>query len=155
MSIHFATKLTRLFDIRTPIVLAGMAKISSAKLVSEVSLAGGLGVWGAAFSVINSNFEEIRKELEEIRSLCGGRPFGIDLIAHGSGKSGVPRKLLDIFLTSGCSLFITGRGFPSREVVEEFHKKGILVGSVAGTVRLEKMFHVIFFENFKTNIVSV
>lgn len=48
----------------------------SVDVVAEISLAGGLGVYGAT----RDTPEEIRERLTEIRRRVGARPFGVDLV---------------------------------------------------------------------------
>ena len=43
------TELTRLLNVKYPIMLAGMGGISGKELVAAVSNAGGYGVWGSAY----------------------------------------------------------------------------------------------------------
>ena len=127
------TELTRLLNVKYPIMLAGMGGISGKELVAAVSNAGGYGVWGSAVSVKDSSPETLRKELEEIRDMCNGKPFGVDLLVYGA-DGGVMKELIDVFAESGASCFISGRGFPRKSVIEAFHRRGLLVGSVAGKV---------------------
>ena len=103
------TDLTRLLKVKYPIMLAGMGGISGKELVAAVSNAGGYGVWGSAVSVKDSSPEMWRKELEEIRDMCNGKPFGVDLLVYGA-DGGVMKELIDVFAESGASCFISGRG---------------------------------------------
>lgn len=127
------TPLTKMLGIKYPIMLAGMGGVSGKKLVAAVSNAGGYGVWGSAVSVKDSSPAELRSELEEIRIMCGGRPFGVDLLVYGAA-GGVMKELIQVFAESGATAFISGRGFPRAEVVAAFHAQNMLVGSVAGKV---------------------
>jgi len=120
--------------VELPIMLAGMGGISGKDLVAAVSKAGGYGVWGSAVSVKDSSPEKLAEELREIRDMCEGKPFGVDLLVHGS-DGGVMKELIDVFADSGATAFISGRGFPRKAVVDAFHSRGILVGSVAGKVK--------------------
>ena len=128
------TQLTEMLGIDTPIMLAGMGGISGKHLVAAVSNAGGFGCWGSAISVKNKDPMELRAEINEIREMCHGKPFGIDILVHG-GEGGVMHQLIDIFAEGGAKAFVSGRGFPKREVIEAFHKRGMLVGSVAGRLK--------------------
>lgn len=65
------TRITEMFDIEYPILLAGMGRVALPKLVAAVSNAGGLGVFGAG-----SNPPEVtRAAIREIRALTN-KPFG-------------------------------------------------------------------------------
>jgi nitronate monooxygenase len=73
--IHLNTELCRIFDIRYPIFLAGMAGgPSTVSLTAAVSNAGGLGTLGAAYM----EPEAIRTTIREIRKLTNA-PFGVNL----------------------------------------------------------------------------
>ena len=67
------TRITELFGIMHPIMLAGMNWITEPQIVSAVSNAGGLGVFGMA----RCNPEEARKNIKEIRTLTDS-PFGVN-----------------------------------------------------------------------------
>lgn len=65
------TRITEMFGIEYPILLAGMGRVAVPKLVAAVSNAGGLGVFGAG-----SNPPDVtRAAIREIRSLTN-KPFG-------------------------------------------------------------------------------
>lgn len=77
MSMSLKTDLCTLFDIKYPIILAGMAGISNmASLVAAVSNAGGLGTLGAAYMTP----EEIQKIVREIKTLTPF-PFSVNLFS--------------------------------------------------------------------------
>eukprot|EP01062_Namystynia_karyoxenos_P010573 TRINITY_DN13750_c0_g1_i1.p1 TRINITY_DN13750_c0_g1~~TRINITY_DN13750_c0_g1_i1.p1 ORF type:complete len:339 (+),score=88.21 TRINITY_DN13750_c0_g1_i1:95-1111(+) len=126
-----SNKLTAMLGCEHPIMLAGMGGIAGKELVAAVSNAGGFGVWGSAVSVQRKGPDELREELGEIRRMCNGRPFGIDILVHGT-DGGVLGALIDVFAESGARAFVSGKGYPKREVVDMFHKRGMLVGSIAG-----------------------
>jgi len=128
------TRLTELLGIEKPIMLAGMGGISHKELVSAVSLSGGFGTLGSAV-MVRSGPDELRKELAEVKALCKGKPFGVDILVPGSGEGGVMNSIVDIIIESGAKAFISGLGFPRPEIIERFHKGGVLVGSVCGTVK--------------------
>eukprot|EP01065_Artemidia_motanka_P051895 TRINITY_DN9227_c0_g1_i1.p1 TRINITY_DN9227_c0_g1~~TRINITY_DN9227_c0_g1_i1.p1 ORF type:complete len:357 (+),score=129.03 TRINITY_DN9227_c0_g1_i1:69-1073(+) len=127
-------RLTEMLGCEHPIMLAGMGGIAGKDLVAAVSNAGGFGVWGSAVAVQRSGPEELRKELLEIRDKCNGKPFGIDILVHGH-DGGMMKILIDIFADSGAKAFISGKGFPSKEVIDMFHARGMLVGSIAGATQ--------------------
>ncbi|MCH8309956.1 MAG: nitronate monooxygenase, partial [Chloroflexi bacterium] len=84
MADRLHTPLCDLLGIEYPIVLAGMAAGGQAqstaptpvKLVAAVTNAGGLGVMGDNFA----NLDELDAGIKELRSLVGGRPFGVDFL---------------------------------------------------------------------------
>lgn len=78
MSIQLNSKLCESFNIRYPIVLAGMAGIANmAPLVAAVSNAGGLGTLGAAYM----SPEELRDAIHEIKKRTQA-PFAVNIFAH-------------------------------------------------------------------------
>ena len=64
------TALTKKLNILYPIVLAGMSHVTSASLVSAVSKAGGLGIWGATGTVSRLSLGELRETFSEIHRKC-------------------------------------------------------------------------------------
>lgn len=127
------TKLTELFGIDSPIVLAGMGGVTTPELVGAVSIAGGLGCYGAA--VLRKGPEALRGELAEVKRQCKGKPFAVDVLVPGSGEGGVMEIVADIIIESGAKAFVSGLGFPRKEIIEKFHKHGVMVGSVCGMVK--------------------
>jgi len=128
------TRLTELLGIEKPIMLAGMGGIAHKELVAAVSRSGGFGTLGSAV-MVRSGPEELRKELAEVKALCRGKPFGVDILVPGSGEGGVMNQIADIIIESGAKAFISGLGFPRPEIIEKFHKGGVLVGTVSGRVK--------------------
>lgn len=124
-------ELCKLLGIRFPILLAGMGGIANKDLVAAVTNAGGLGTFGSAMDVKNRTPEELLAELKDIGRRCNGKPFGIDILVHGS-DGGVMKKLVNIFADSGAKLFVSGKGFPRSDVINLFHARGVLVASIAG-----------------------
>jgi nitronate monooxygenase len=76
MTWSIKTSITKLLNIKYPIILAPMAKVSSAQLVATISNSGGLGSFGAAML----SPEELRKTIKDIRNLTS-KPFAINLFA--------------------------------------------------------------------------
>lgn len=68
------TKITRLFNIKYPIIQAGMVWVSGWRLASAVSNAGGLGVIGAGSMYPDLLAEHIRK-----CKMATDRPFAVNL----------------------------------------------------------------------------
>ena len=69
------TRMTELFEIRYPIMLAGMNWITDEKLVANVSNAGGLGVFATARCTI----DEMRESIRHIKKLTNN-PFGTEIV---------------------------------------------------------------------------
>ena len=80
----FRTKMTELFQIKYPIMLAGMNWLTEPHLVSAVSNAGGLGILATA----RFTPEETRRCIRTIKE-CTDKPFGINqhLLAPGAAEN--------------------------------------------------------------------
>ncbi len=71
----FQTRITKLFDIKYPIICGGMYWIGRAELVAAVANAGGLGfIVGATFE----NVDDLRAEIRKARDLTDG-PIGLNI----------------------------------------------------------------------------
>ncbi|MFC1966773.1 NAD(P)H-dependent flavin oxidoreductase [Chloroflexota bacterium] len=78
------TRMTELFGIKYPIILAGMNWLTTPKLVSSVSNAGGLGVLGGG----HYDAEDLRAAIRGIRELTD-KPFGVNLGLRPSNRASV------------------------------------------------------------------
>ena len=76
----FKTRMTQMFGIEHPIMLAGMNWITEPKLVSAVCNAGGLGILAIARCTPKETKENIRR-LKDMTD----KPFGINQILVGPG----------------------------------------------------------------------
>lgn len=74
------TRITELFKIKYPIILAGMSWISTPELVAAVCKAGGIG-YLATWHLIS---EQTRKAIQRIRELTD-KPFGAGCTVIMSG----------------------------------------------------------------------
>jgi len=68
------TRITELFGIKHPIILAGMSYISTPAMVAAVSNAGGLGILAAG----DLSSEKLRAAINETRALTS-KPFGVNV----------------------------------------------------------------------------
>ena len=69
------TRITELFGIKRPVISAPMVKMSGGKLAAAVSSAGGLGTFGCANALKNTDPKYIREQIAYIRSQTDN-PFG-------------------------------------------------------------------------------
>jgi len=117
------TRMTELFGIEHPIMLAGMNWITDPNLVALVCNAGGLGVFATARCTPN----EMRENIAAIRKLTS-RPFGVNVILRpGSSekiKIAVEEEVPIVNYTLGKPGFI-----------DQVHAYG---GKVLGTTALVK-----------------
>lgn len=81
------TRICELFEIRVPIVLAGMGGAATPELAAAVSNAGGLGVLGAAVCGPN----QLRAWIERTRALTD-KPFGVDTLLPASVRRGAMKE---------------------------------------------------------------
>jgi len=118
------TRMTELFGVEHPIMLAGMNWITDPKMVAAVCNAGGLGI----FATARCTPTELRENIKEIRNLTD-RPFGVNQILLGPGAAegiqiAIQEKVPIINYTLGKPWFIN-----------EVHAYG---GKVLGTTALAK-----------------
>ena len=73
----FNTRITRQFDLKTPIINAGMAFVAGPELAAAVANAGGLGMLGGAMVPATG----LRAMIQATRRLTE-RNFGVDLIGE-------------------------------------------------------------------------
>lgn len=148
---------SKLVGVEHPVLLAGMAVVSSPRLAAAVSNAGGLGVLGAGFpnpsprllskmvdelgasfaplALARSHLAVLRAVslLDEDKKTC----FGVDLLIPQVGGSaratnydytrGALPEMVDIICKSGCRLFVCAVGIPPPWMVEKLHSSNVLV----------------------------
>ncbi|MDO9334008.1 MAG: nitronate monooxygenase family protein [Dehalococcoidales bacterium] len=119
------TRMTELFGIKYPIMLAGMNWLTTPKLVAAVSNAGALGVLAGA----QYNPDSLRKAIQEIRKLTN-KPFGVNLtlgIASGPLANVVIEEKVPVVNYS------LGRPPEIQPFIQGVHSYG---GKVIGTIAL-------------------
>ena len=118
------TRMTELFGITHPIMLAGMNWITEPELVAAVSNAGGLGVLATAATTA----DESRKCIRQIRKLTN-KPFGVNQILIGPGA----KANIDVAIEEEVPIINYSLGKPW--FIEEVHKYG---GKVLGTTAIAR-----------------
>jgi enoyl-[acyl-carrier protein] reductase II len=118
------TRMTELFGIKHPIMLAGMNWITEPELVAAVCNAGGLGILATAATTP----EESKKCIRKIRDLTD-KPFGINQILIGPGA----KSNIDIAIEEKVPIINYSLGKPW--FIEEVHKYG---GKVLGTTAISR-----------------
>jgi nitronate monooxygenase len=114
------TSFTKQFDIKYPIVCAPMFLVSTEKLVTSVSNAGGIGT----FPALNFRpIENYRRAITEIKNQSA-HPFGINIIVQKSNK--YQKDQIDIALQENVPLIITSLGNP-KEVIRLAHQSNTKV----------------------------
>lgn len=120
----FKTRMTELFGIKHPIMLAGMNWITDPKLVSTVCNAGGLGI----LAIAHCGPEDTLKLIREIRKLTD-KPFGVNQILIGPNakeniQAAIDEKVPVINYSLGKPWF-----------VDQVHAYG---GKVVGTIAIAR-----------------
>lgn len=114
------TPFTKQFGIKYPIIAAPMFLVSTAKLVTAVCQAGGVG----SFPALNFRpASEFRAAMQQIKKTTR-QPFGVNLIVQQSNK--YLTEQFDICLEEKVPLLITSLGSP-KEVVKLAHQVGTKV----------------------------
>jgi len=119
------TRMTELFGIKYPIMLAGMNWLTTPKLAAAVSNAGGLGVLAGS----RYDADGMKNAIKEIRELTD-KPFGINLTL-GIGA----RQLVPIVIEEKVPVLNYALGRPPEiaPLIEAVHGYG---GKVLGTIAL-------------------
>jgi len=120
----FKTRMTEMFGIEHPIMLAGMNWITEPKLVSAVCNAGGLGILATA----RCTPQETRENIRRIREMTD-KPFGINQILVGPGA----RENIEIAIEEKVSFINYSLGKPW--FVDDVHAYG---GKVIGTIAIAR-----------------
>lgn len=118
------TRMTELFGIKHPIMLAGMNWITEPELVAAVCNAGGLGILATAATTP----DESRKGIRKIRELTD-KPFGINQTLIGPGAKGN----VDVAIEEKVPIINYSLGKPW--FIEDVHKYG---GKVLGTTAIAR-----------------
>src|SRR5437867_5319203 len=71
------SSLTRLLNIRHPVLQSGMGRVAGPDLAAEVSRAGGLGILAG----LNVPPDDLRAQIRRVRALTDA-PFGVNLWLH-------------------------------------------------------------------------
>ena len=118
------TKMTRMFGIKHPIMLAGMNWITEPRLVSAVSNAGGLGL----LAIARCNPKETRENIRQIRDMTD-QPFGVNQILVGPGA----KENIAVAIEEKVPIINYSLGKPW--FVKDVHAYG---GKVVGTIAIAR-----------------
>jgi len=120
----FKTRMTEMFGIEHPIMLAGMNWITEPKLVSAVCNSGGLGL----LAIARCSPKETRELIRQIRDMTD-KPFGINQILIGPGA----KENIEIAIDEKVPIINYSLGKPW--FLDEVHAYG---GKVVGTIAIAK-----------------
>jgi len=118
-------RVTELFNIKYPIVQAGMIWASGWRLASAVSNAGGLGIIGAG-----SMYPEVLREHIEKCHKATRKPFGVNVPMLYPDID----KLMDIIVSMGVKIVFTSAGNP-KTWTSYLKEKGITVVHVVSSLK--------------------
>jgi len=143
MAVPLSTPLTKMFGIKHPVLLAGMAGAAGPELAAAVTNAGGLGnVGGVGFTP-----DALRRTIKMLKDdlVDKNAPFGVDLllpqVGEGARKTnkdytgGELPALIDIIIDEKAALFICAVGVPPKWAVDKLHSAGIPVMNMIGAVK--------------------
>lgn len=97
--------ITKLFNVKYPIVQGGMVWVSGAKLAAAVSNAGGLGLIGAG----SMKLDLLRTHILKAQSLTD-KPFGVNVPLLYPGA----QEQIELALNLGVKIFFTSAGSPKK-----------------------------------------
>ena len=117
-----ATSLTRLLNIKYPIIQAPMFLVSNTAMVIEAMKSG---IAGCIPALNYRSLDELRAALKELKAAkIEGGAFGFNLIVN---KSNIKYKdQLKVLCEEGCDFIITSLGSPE-ETIKMAHEAGIKV----------------------------
>jgi len=121
-------RITKLFNIKYPVVSGGMVWCSGWRLASAVSNAGGLGLLGAGSMHPETLSEHIQKTKQ-----ATNKPFGINVPLLYPEQE----KIMEIIVEEGIKIVFTSAGSP-KKWTEFLHKHGITVVHVVSSAAFAK-----------------
>ncbi|ASK32847.1 nitronate monooxygenase [Chryseobacterium sp. T16E-39] len=118
-------RITKLFDIKYPIIQAGMIWHSGWRLASAVSNCGGLGLIGAG-----SMYPDILRENIQKCKAATDKPFGVNVPMLYPNIE----EIIQIILEEGVKIVFTSAGNP-KTYTETLQKEGIKVAHVVSSTK--------------------
>ncbi len=122
------TQLTKLLNVKYPIIQGGMAWVAEANLAAAVSNAGGFGIIAAG----NAPAEVVEKEIIKARTLTD-KPFGVNIML----MSPFVNDIIRVCIEQKVSAVTTGAGNPGT-YIDDLKSAGIKVIPVVPSVALAK-----------------
>lgn len=118
-------RITELFNVRYPIIQAGMIWHSGWKLASAVSNRGGLGLIGSASmypDILRENIQKCKKATD--------KPFGVNVALLYPNLE----EVIKIILEEGVKIVFTSAGSP-KTYTETLQKEGVKVAHVVSSTK--------------------
>jgi enoyl-[acyl-carrier protein] reductase II len=122
---NISNRITRLFNIKYPIIQAGMVWVSGWKLASAVSNCGGLGLIGAASMKPDLLREHIRDCFN-----ATSNPFGVNIPLLREDAM----QLIEVTIEEGVNIVFTSAGNPSK-YTSHLKNKGVIVVHVVPSIK--------------------
>ncbi len=119
------TKITELFNIKYPIIQAGMVWVSGWKLASAVSNAGGLGLIGAG----SMKPDLLREHIVKCKAATKN-PFGVNIPLQRQDAE----DLINVTISENIKIVFTSAGNPAK-FTEKLKKENIIVVHVVPSVK--------------------
>lgn len=123
------TSITKMLNIKYPIIQGAMAWVADADLASAVSNAGGLGVVGTG----HDTPDVVREKVETMKARTD-QPFAVNAMFLSPHVDEVVDYLIE---ESGVKIITTGAGNPSK-YMDRFKEAGIVVIPVVASVAVAK-----------------
>ena len=128
MEVILKTKLTKLLNIKYPILQGAMAWVSEANLAAAVSNAGGAGIIGTG----GRDVSWIKEQIDIARTLTD-KPFGVNVILQDKDKD----EKIDLICHEKVSFVTMGAGNPV-PYIEKLKLAGIKAIPVVPNTKLAK-----------------
>jgi len=125
MDDEMSTNITKLFNIKYPIISGGMVWVSGWRLASAVSENGGLGLIGAG----SMKPDLLREHIQKCRTATS-KPFGVNLPQL---REDAP-SLIDVILEENIDIVFTSAGHPGK-YIDRIKSKNAKVVHVVANVK--------------------
>lgn len=123
-------ELTKLLNIKYPLILGGMAWVGTAKLAAAVSEAGGLGTIGSGAMT----GDILKAEIDRIRTFTD-KTFAVNLMLLNPYID----DLVNICIREGVKCIIFGAGNPGKYIKDIIKEKRIIMAVVASETLAKRL----------------
>lgn len=123
--IKIQTRITELFNIKYPLIQAGMVWASGWKLASAVSNEGGLGLIGSG----SMKPEILREHIQKCQTATSN-PFGVNIPLHRRDAE----ELVKVTIDEGVKIVFSSAGHPGK-YINKFKEKNVIVAHVIPSVK--------------------
>jgi len=122
---NIQTRITELFNIKYPIIQAGMVWASGWELASAVSNEGGLGLIGSG----SMKSEILREHIQKCKTATSN-PFGVNIPLHRRDAE----ELVKVTIEEGVKIVFSSAGHPGK-FINQFKENNIKVAHVIPSVK--------------------